>query len=77
MHRTVAGEFERFTVSCIGNHGRGVTAYKHRLTCEEAMMVVKVKVVRIPRYFAVIVDNLSVILADILQIVKFKRPDCP
>ena len=77
MNRAVAGDLERFAVTCIGKHGCRISADKHRLTCEKPMVVIKVEEARMPRDTAVITGYLPVIFANVFQSVKLKGPYCP
>jgi hypothetical protein len=65
MHVTTAYNFKRRTITCIGQHGGGIAAHQHGLAGEKAMMVVKIKEMRMSQYTTVVDSYLSVVFANI------------
>ena len=75
MYRSVSDDAERLGIAGLLKHGGGVSTNQQGLSRIKAMMIVKVKKMRIALYAAVIVSHLSVVLANVIQVVEFKRPD--
>lgn len=76
MDGPVTEDTEVLAVSCLADHGSGIAAYGHRFAGDKTMVVVKDEVGRLARDSSLVRRDLTVVFANILEILKFESPNC-